>query len=688
MPSVYIWNRAPFIRLLACFMAGIISQYAVGFDLFLIRGGICISFFLLVIYSFLSTNIKFRFATSSGVCLQFLVFCTGLMVLCKKDQLTDSRQNPEHEPAFSLISLEEPLEEKSNSYKALASLHDMPDRYQVHNTGRIIIYLKKDSMARQLGYGSRILVRKNFQEIKSSGNPGSFDYRQYCFRQGITHQLYLAPGDYLLVEGNSGNEFSAFLFGCREWVVNLIRKYIKGKKEQGLAEALLIGYKQDLDKDLVQAYAETGVVHVIAISGLHLGLIYWLLVVLTGFLNKTKWLALLRLLFILAALWIFSFLAGAQPSVLRSALMFSFLAGAAVFSRHTQVYNTLALSAFVLLCINPYWLWDAGFQLSYTAVLSILLFYRQIYNWFYFPNKLLDLVWKLMAVTLAAQILTLPVSVYHFHQLPLLFLLTNVLAVPLSSLILLGELLLCCLAGLPWCAGMLGSVLEWMIRFMNEYIERLAGLPFALWPDLSISLPQALLFAFTLIGFCSWLISKKKMILYACLFQVTLFMLLRSRTFLQAAEQKKIIVYNCPRYRAMDLVSGRSVYFIGDRNLHANKYLFSFHLKPSRIMHRIRQVRHTQFQTGSVRFGGKNILLIDEAFVCTPSEKKNHVDLVVLSGRPKIRLKDLFDAFEIRQVVLDATVPARLAASWKSECKAQGIACHNLTENGAFQMNL
>ena len=105
-------------------------------------------------------------------------------------------------------------------------------------------------------------------------------------------------------------------------------------------------------------------------------------------------------------------------------------------------------------------------------------------------------------------------------------------------------------------------------------------------------------------------------------------------------------------------------------------------------MHRIRQVRHTPFQTGSVRFGGKNILLIDEAFVCTPSEKKNPVDLVVLSGRPKIRLKDLFDAFEIRQVVLDATVPARLAASWKSECKAQGIACHNLTENGAFQMNL
>jgi competence protein ComEC len=248
--------------------------------------------------------------------------------------------------------------------------------------------------------------------------------------------------------------------------------------------------------------------------------------------------------------------------------------------------------------------------------------------------------------------------------------------------------LLCCLPALPWCAGILGSVLEWLIRFMNEYIERLAGLPFALWSDLSISLAQAILFTLALLSFCSWLVSKKKIILYAFLLHATLFMLLRTRSFLDAAEQKKIIVYNCPRYRALDLVSGRFAHFIGDQSLHSNKYLFNFHLKPSRILHRIRRVHLTPFQTGSLRFGDKNILLIDEALVFQASAKKTPADLVVLSGRPKIKLKNLFDAFEIRQVVLDATVPAWLAAQWKSECKAYGIACHDLTENGAFQMNL
>jgi competence protein ComEC len=234
----------------------------------------------------------------------------------------------------------------------------------------------------------------------------------------------------------------------------------------------------------------------------------------------------------------------------------------------------------------------------------------------------------------------------------------------------------------------LGSVLEWLIRFMNEYIERLAGIPFALWSDLSINLPQAILFSLALVSFCSWLVSKKKIILYAFLLHATLFMLLRTRSFLDAAEQKKIIVYNCPRFRALDLVSGRLAHFIGDRTLHSNKYLFNFHLKPSRILHRIRQVQLTPFRTCSLRFGGINILLIDEAFVLQASTIKKPADLVVLSGRPKIKLDDLIDVFDIRQVVLDATVPLWLAAQWKSACKAHGIACHDLTENGAFQMNL
>ena len=193
---------------------------------------------------------------------------------------------------------------------------------------------------------------------------------------------------------------------------------IKGDKELGLAEALLIGYKDDLDKTLVQSYTNTGVVHIIAISGLHLGLIYWLLVQLLKPLQRRKYMKWLRPVIIILGLWLFSLLAGAQPSILRSAVMFTCIVIGETIAKKTSIYNSLALSAFGLLCWNPYWLWDVGFQLSYSAVLSIIIFMRPVYNLLYVKNKILDFFWKINAVTIAAQILTLPLSIYHFHQFP------------------------------------------------------------------------------------------------------------------------------------------------------------------------------------------------------------------------------------------------------------------------------
>src|SRR5205814_10361966 len=155
-------------------------------------------------------------------------------------------------------------------------------------------------------------------------------------------------------------------------------------------------------------------------------------------------------------------------------------------------FNPLAFFAFVLLCINPYWLWDLGFQLSYAAVLSILIFFKPIYNWFYVKNKVLDFIWKLNAVSIAAQLLTTPFSIYHFHQFPNFFLLTNFIAVPLSSLIVLGEILLGVVSFIPVIATFIGKILSWLIWIMNSYIERIEILPFSLWDGLQISILQTI----------------------------------------------------------------------------------------------------------------------------------------------------------------------------------------------------
>jgi competence protein ComEC len=588
--------------------------------------------------------------------------------------------------AILQVRLNEPLVEKTNSYKAVATIQLVHSNKTWENTkGEVIIYFKKDTALNKLNYGSILIVSKNLQEIKNSGNPGSFDYKRYNLFQGITHQLYLTQQDFILLPGKDKSFIKELIFQSRSFIISILRQYISGDKEQGLAEALLIGYKDDLDKNLVQSYTNTGVVHVIAISGLHLGIIYWLLLLLTKPL-KSKKTALLRLVLIIAGLWSFSLLAGAQPSVLRSAVMFTAIACSTVISRRTSIYNTLALSAFLLLWYNPFWLWDVGFQLSYSAVLSIIIFFRPIYNWIYFPNKAIDFIWKLMAASLAAQILTLPISIYHFHQFPFLFLIANLFAVPLSSIILIGEIILCLFHFITPFATFIGYLLQKLIVLMNEAVLNLDQLSFAVWNGLSISVWQAI-FLYCIIGLLSfWLLEKSGKALPIAIGFCFLFFLLRTVSFLNANDQKKVIVYNVPKYPAIDFIDGRNYFFAGDTTLEHNAFLRNFHIQPSRILHRIN--KKELLREKSFAFNGKTFLIVDTTLHLNPSPSKPQIDLLVLSKNPKIYITNLQKAFSIQQIVFDGSVPQWKAKLWKRDCDSLNIPYYDVSEKGAFVMKL
>jgi competence protein ComEC len=586
----------------------------------------------------------------------------------------------------TIVKLIEPPVEKQNSFKALADLQyvSVGDQYQ-NAKGKIIIYFKKDSSIEQLHYGAQIIFRRPLQLIKNSGNPGSFNYQQYCLFQGITHQAYLTGEDFQVIPTNSRQAWGHFLFQTREQVIRILKKYIISRKEQGLAEALLIGYKDDLDKKLVESYSNTGVIHIIAISGLHLGLIYWLLLRLTRPLKRKK-LLWLRCVIIISSLWMFSLLAGGAPSVLRSAVMFTCLALGEASSRKGSIYNTLALSAFVLLVWNPFWLWDVGFQLSYSAVLSIIIFFRPIYNWIYCQNKILDWFWKLTAVTLAAQVLTLPIAVYHFHQFPVLFLLANFIAVPVSSAILIGEIGLVIGSLIPPAAEVLGWLLEKMIWLMNAYVERLDSVSFAVWNNLSITIPQAI-FLFGFISAASyWLMAKEKRAVWPALICLIGFFGLRSLSFIKANDQKELIVYNVPKHTAIDVIDGRKFSFIGDDALQQDDFIRNFHLQPSRILHRTKP--GSPLTNREYFLGNQYIILIDYAVALDDAGPKVQADIVILSGNPKLYISNLTKALDVKQIVIDGSVPRWKAELWKKDCDSLHLACHDVSEKGAFVMKL
>ena len=689
-------KRSPILQVLAPLVLGILSNANFLIPVQLLIACMAVAFTGLVIFHWIPLLTRYRHAWLSGLFSFGLFFSLGSW-LCQKQDIRlqpDFFGNTLSDSSTLQLLLEEKPVEKSNSYKAIARVcYSIADHKRVKTSGRVLLYFSKDTAVQKLDYGSLLLIRQKVNTIKSSGNPGAFDFNRYCLFQGITHQVYLPDGTYEVLPGKQQKSFRLLLNISADWLLTLLRRYIPGTQEKGIAEALLIGYKQDLDPEIVQSYSNTGVVHIIAISGLHLGLIYWLLLMLLKPLNKsarTRW---LYVLLVITGLWLFSFLAGAQPSVLRSALMFSCLVLGNSLRRRSPAINSLAVSAFILLCYNPWWLWDAGFQLSYAAVLSILLFNRPVYNWFYCKNKLLDAAWKLNAVTISAQILTLPVSLYLFHQFPVSFLFSNFIAVPLSSALLLGEIGLCVLAVYPPLATLAGQSISAGIRLMNNWIARVEQLPFSVWEGIQLSATQAIWLTGLLLAAGYWLMERSKKAFFLSLSFILLFSIERFVSFRGAENQQQLIVYHVPRMKAIDFICGRHYSFSGDSQLLANKQARNFHLKPTRILRRVTEdpsLNGLLFYGPYYRFCGKNILCLDTtlSFPHNPDMARPVIDLLVLSGNPKIYLDLLAAELDIRQVVTDGSVPAWKAAFWKKDADSLHIPLHNTGEKGAFVMRL
>ena len=702
--ALFTWKEAPFLRLFLPFVAGIATQYYSQWPAltsWLVAG---ISLTTLLILSRTPIAFQFRFRWLNGPLILLLLFATGLLLSFYKD--------PRHHPQWIgtnlppgtavIVSIEAPLSPTTNSWKTIATIESILQHDSIIPTsGTILLYFQKDSFFHRIHYRDRLVFIKPLQPVKNTGNPGSFDYRRYCALQGIHHQVYLKHGDFSLLSSVptplvNRKSVKQFLFNTREKVISLLKKYIPGNKECGLAEALLIGYKQDLDKSLVQSYSDTGVVHVIAISGLHLGLVFLILSFLCHPLGKhpsTRW---LKTTLIIIGLWLFSLLAGGTPSVLRSAIMFTCLALGQNLSKQTSVFNSLAASAFLLLCYNPYWLWDAGFQLSYTAVLSIAIFQKPIYHLLFVKNKWLDHIWKLIAVTTAAQILTLPVSLYHFHQFPTLFLVANLLAIPLSSLILFGELLLCAVAFLPTVATIIGKLLHWLIWLLNSFIETLDTIPAATINGIRFDWPQLILMYACITALTIWRLQKNKKALIIALILLLGFTGISTGFLWQSSQQQKIIVYQVPHHQAIDFIAGRNYLFKGDRSLQENQSLQNFHLQPARTrysVHPTNILNGLQGKNNCWWLGSLSIVLIDSSMRLPVAAPKNYLtakipaSIIVLSNNPSIQMDLLVALFECKQVVIDGSNPPRKAARWRRDCQRLGIPCHFTPEQGAFVLN-
>lgn len=653
-----------------------------------------ISLMLVVLMQRLPVFRKYQWSWVTGVLLNLLLLSFGATRMLLQHSSSRPGWIGHHlaDTAKLIVTLQEPLVAKNNSYKSMARIKGLyrGQRWEPAS-GNILLYFTKDGAPTALSYGSTLILRQPLQRITSSGNPGSFDYATYCARQNIHYQAFLRKSSYSVLNIPNRNSLPAFLIRTRNSVLGILRKAMPAEKTYSVAEALLIGYRDDLDKNLVLAYSNTGVVHIIAISGLHLGMIYGLLLVLLKPFRQQRWLCWGKPLITLSVLWGFSLLAGAGASILRSVVMFSFIAIGESLGRRARIYNTLAASAFCLLAYNPYFLWDVGFQLSYTAVLGIVIFMKPLYRRLYLANPLLRAAWQLSAITISAQVLTLPLVLYYFHQFPNLFLFTNFIAVPLSGIILYGEMLLLLVHPADLLSGFTGTVLSFFINLLNQLIEQTGRLPFAVTGNIPFSLLQLWLLYGLLIGIAAWLFSKRPAGFIAALGCAACLLLADSFTRIRQKQQQKLIVYNIPRYRAIDVLDGSDCLFLGDVRLLNNTTLAGYHLRPSRILHGVSgrgSLSRIKVSGPLVAGPHKKILVVTHPFTIPVPARKIPVDLIILSGNPDISLGQLASRFTCAEYIFDSSNPLWKIQHWKKAADSLHLRHQTISEQGALEMDL
>lgn len=691
-----VWKKAPFIRLLLPLIAGILLQWYLSIEVDII-GACLISFSIaFALFLLLPLAARYKFRVLQGIIMQLLFLSLGMLVTWNKDIRNNKEWygNSYHNGDYVIVRMSEPLTEKPKSYKADGYVEAIVENGKsIPCKGKILLYFSKDSIKNQLTYGDRIIIHKDLQPIKNSGNPGAFNYQRYAGFQGIFHNVYLKQSDWNTIKGRNVNPFWQFVYNTRAYFISVLQQTIHtGKDELGIAQALLIGYTNDLDKDLVQAYSNTGVVHVIAISGMHLGIVYILLLwffAKVPLVNKSK---ITQLILILVCLWLFAILTGASPSVLRAAVMFTFIAIGKSIKRKNSVYGALTVSAFILLCLNPYYLWAVGFQLSYLAVLGIVTFQKPIYNCIYIKNKSIDKVWQLISVSTAAQLLTFPVCIYYFHQFPNMFLITNIVAVPLAMVILCGAIALAALSWIPFVGIYLGKIIGGLTWCMNKFILWVNSLPFAVWDKIPASVISTWLLYAVVIGFSAWLINKNKNYFKFGLIGLLAFVILRAVDKWQVYNQQKIIIYNVPQHQAIDFIAGNNYRFVGDSILLEDGLQQNFYLKPARISMDLQNltdtISHCFNKDIFYQFTNKTIAIVNNRFSVDSLVSKLDLDFVVISKNADISIAQLTAAFNCKNIIFDASNSNWKIEKWKKECSALNANYYSIPDEGAFVYNI
>jgi competence protein ComEC len=561
------------------------------------------------------------------------------------------------------------------------------------------LYFREDSLARHLHYGDVVVFSGNVRQVQGPSNPFVFDFKRFLNDQQVYYQAFVEKGSWRHAGKIDGNPLSRWAEICRDTFLDVFREFGIEGQEFALAGALLLGSRDYLERETEQEFSNAGAVHVLSVSGLHVGIMYVVADKLLFFLKRQRATRKLHHILIICFIWAYAFISGLPSSVVRAALMFSLVAAGSMSKRSGENYNILAISAFIQLWINPFEITSVGFQLSYLAVLGIFAFYQPLNELVKPVNRPVVWIWSIVAVSLAAQLLTFPLGCLNFHMFPVYFLVTNMLVVPLAAIITYFAVFLLVAGAVgvtpPWLAWPFDQSLHFMLKSV-EFIQSWPGaviqpIVFTDGQVVVIYLFIMALFVFTVISLRKWIF-----ILCGC---VVIFLILTFFIRWEKLSQDEIVIYNIPGFTAVDMVHNRETSFLCSEELLNNQKKIDFQVKPNRIRLGTRQVmiqtvEDTAFlhSKGSrTRFPfvdhfGKTIVFIGPEWKYSKSGKIEIIDLAVIYGNINANIGQLSLQCGIKQVVIDSSVPSYRSKQLIADCSAISIPCHCVQDDGAFVM--
>ena len=680
-------HQTPFFRLLLPFVLGIVFQIKAdlwnGVSLYILLSSLLLSILFIIV----GITENFNGNKIWGLTASVVLFCTGAQLVIIKEQAETYFNNKKK--TFIATIIEQP-EEKENSFKTTLRLDYFEDSSEWKvSQSKILCYIQKDSVELNLHLGDQVVAQSYINEIKHSGNPYTFNYKRYLKFQEIYNQCYLKYDQYQIINQNHGLWLRRFSNNIRQNLLGIYKQNNISGNEFAVLSALTLGYKNELTPELKESFSASGAMHVLAVSGLHVGIIYIILCKLLFFLQKRKYGQYLQSLIIIAILFFYALLTGLSDSVLRATIMFTFITAGKMFKRQLSVYNSIAASAFILLLTNPYSVMNVGFQLSYAAVISIVFFQPKIYALLQIEKRIPDYIWQLISVSIAAQIGTFPITIYYFDQFPLYFIITNIVIIPVVTLIIYSAFFLFIFSFSQVITLLISKIIYGLTWFLNKSILMIENLPYAKIRQISIDSNEVVLLL-TLIVISSFFLISKKYIYLKFSFLLLLLLSLYNIIFTQMNSQKTLFaVHHIQDMSALHFIHGNKAHFICNQPIRFEDKNINYNIKPLwkhfNIDKNNLMIEHSSGPINYFTFKNKKFIHIkNNFFIKYTINKKLTTDFLILSENAGISINQLNMFFDFNLIIFDSSNSHYTVNRWKQECKQNNIQFYDVLNDGAF----